>query len=130
MTKKLDLPKCNNLRLSLTKDCTLEEIMWIFRNIIYDQVYYNSEDDCASLYTDEDYSRLNIEQANRLQQQLSTLCDLFLQSIDDKREFNEDYLSTYSFAGPYKYLLKEKDAQITILKETLQDIATKANNVD
>lgn len=130
MTRKLDLPKCNNLRLSLTKDCTLAEIMWIFRNIIYDQVYYNSEDDCASLYTDEDYSRLNIEQANRLQQQLSTLCDLFLQSIDDKREFNEDYLSTYSFAGPYKYLLKEKDAQITILKETLQDIATKANNVD
>ena len=130
MTRKLDLPKCNNLRLSLTKDCTLAEIMWIFRNIIYDQVYYNSEDDCASLYTDEDYSRLNIEQANRLQKQLSTLCDLFLQSIDDKREFNEDYLSTYSFAGPYKYLLKEKDAQITILKETLQDIATKANNVD
>lgn len=79
----------------LAKKCTFSEICWIFRNICYDQVAYYGEYSHSKIYDEKDRTELNIEQANRLQQRLSTFIDLYNQSIIDKREFDENYLKQY-----------------------------------
>ena len=107
----------------LAKNCTFEEVCKIFREIAWDQVRYSDANDCSIIYRSDKYSKLAREQANRFYNQARTILDLFAQCISDKREFNEDYLKTYDFAGPYiltinslKKQLEEKDEEIEYLK--------------
>lgn len=102
----------------LCTKCTFEEVIWIMRNILYDQVCYYNDTDKGVVYNGQ-YTELNKEQANRFQQQLSTLLDLFGQSIANKREFNNDYLKSYEFAGPYLRVIEDLKEQIDKLKEEL-----------
>ena len=78
---------------------TLAEVLKMIREISYDMVSYYGEDDCARIYKDDGYSKLTREQACRLQRLLSGACDLFGQSIIQKREFDEGYLSHWLNGG-------------------------------
>lgn len=102
--------RANETLLNLISRATFREILWVMRTIIYDQVSYWSENDHSIIY-DQDRPELNIEQANRLQQQLSALLDLYGQSIIDKRIFNEDYLKNYEFARPYIKIIEDLKEQ-------------------
>lgn len=121
--KEFDSTRANEMLEYLISKCSFKEICWIFRNIAYDMVAYYDQNNKSKIY-DGSYSDLNIEQANRLQQQISVIVDLFEQSIVDKREFEEGYLRDYSFAKLYINILNEK---IEIIKK-LEDAITELNS--
>ena len=76
------------------KHLTLNEILKMVREISYDMVCYYDEDNKGYIYK-EGHSKINQEQACRIQRLLSTACDLFSQSVIDKREFDEGYLEQW-----------------------------------
>lgn len=90
---------------------SLLEILKMIREIGYDMVRPESQ----LYHLERGYTSLNIEQANNLYNQLRSICDLFGQSIVNKREFNQEYLKGYEFAEPYIN-------QITYLEEKLEDL--------
>ena len=77
---------------------TLEEILRLVREIAYDMVSWYSDDSKGIIYRKE-YSQYHIEQATVLQTEISTICDLFAQSVVDGREFGmknfEKYIARY-----------------------------------
>ena len=103
----------------VAKNLSFEEICKLFREIAYDQVSYLDKDNCSIIYRSDKYSKLNREQANRFYNQARTICDLFAQSISDKREFNEDYLKDYDFAGPYRRHIETLEKRIEDLENDL-----------
>lgn len=123
-SNEFDSDRASTMLLDLISHCSFKEISWIYRNIVYDWVAYWSSESKGKVY-DGTYSDLNIEQANRLQQQISSLADLFEQSVIDKREFNEDYLKNYAFAGPYIRLLNDRDERIKQLEEAIEEMNSK-----
>ena len=98
---------------------SFKELMWLFRNITYDQVKYFSEDNKGVIY-DGSYSRELIEQATDFQRKISTYADLMNQSISNHREFDRDYLKKYDYAGPYL-------SKISVLEETIQLLREEVN---
>ena len=82
----------------VAKELTLKEVLKMTREICYDMVYYNGENNCGIIYKG-DYSRKNIEQACQLQRLVSTACDLFAQSIVNHREFDDNYLNKWLNGG-------------------------------
>lgn len=120
-SNELDINKASEVTLKLISECNLKEIIWILRQIIYDQVAYWDNSNKSIIYKGG-YSETTIEQANRFQQQLSTLLDLFEQSIVDKRAFDEDYLRKYEFAGGYLPILREQEETINKLKESIKGL--------
>ena len=52
------------------------------------------------------------------------MCDLFCQSIVDKRVFDEGYLKGYYFLGPYLSVLEEKDKRIKQLEEAIYNASS------
>lgn len=118
-SRGVDLDKATKELNHLLNTCNLNEIFWIIRNISYDQVAYYDDHDKGIIYRDPEYSELNREQACRLQRQLSAMCDLFCQSIVDKRVFDEGYLKGYYFLGPYLSILEDKDKRIKQLEEAI-----------
>lgn len=106
----------------LAKNCSFEEICKIFREISYDQVRYDNDRDCAFLYKSGEYSKLAREQANRFHNQVRTICDLYAQCISDRREFNEDYLKNYAFAGPYLLEIGRLEERIKELEERIEEL--------
>ena len=99
LSNELNVVRAYDTLEYLVKKCTLKEILWIIRNISYDMVSYWDKDNCGIIYKSEAYSKLNREQACQIQRDLSTCCDLFGQSIIDKREFEENYInSTYNYS--------------------------------
>lgn len=116
-----DYNRAHAVMIDLISKCNLKELIWIFRQIIYDQVAY-WDDNVKSILYDGSYSKLTIEQANRFQSQLSTLLDLFEQSIIDKREFNTDYLRKYEFVAGYLPILNRQEEIIQKLKERINEL--------
>ena len=116
--------RANAVLTWLISKCSFKEISWIYRNLVYDQVAYYDQNHKAKLY-DGTYTDLNVEQANRFQQQISTVADLFEQSILNKREFDEDYLKQYEFAGPYLRIIRDKDKRIEQLEEAIAELNSK-----
>lgn len=100
---------------------TFEEQMWIFRNITYDKIKYFSENNKGQVY-DGKHSQLNIEQATNLQRQISTCTDLFTQSVDKCREFDQGYLKSYEFAAPYLSIISDLKDRIDSLEQTIRQI--------
>lgn len=78
---------------ALNHSLTFEEICKLFREIFYEQVSYYSDTNKGKIY-DGSYSQVNIEQATRIQQKLSTCIDLYNQVISQHREFDESYLES------------------------------------
>lgn len=107
----IDLERANMMKKKLAEKCTLKEILWIIRNISYDMVAYYNAEHCGIIYKSESYNQMQREQACQIQRDLSTCCDLFGQSIIDKREFEEEYINhryNYSYmAGTIMSLEKE-----------------------
>ena len=107
----IDLERANMMKKKLAKKCTLKEILWIIRNISYDMVAYYNAEHCGIIYKSESYNQMQREQACQIQRDLSTCCNLFGQSIIDKREFEEEYINhryNYSYmAGTIMSLEKE-----------------------
>lgn len=98
-TKELNLDRMNKVLEYVISTLTLQEILKMIREISYDMVCYYDKDLCSKIYKDKEYSKLNQEQACRLQRLLSSACDLFGQSVIDKREFDEGYLHHWLDGG-------------------------------
>ena len=112
---ELNLDRMNEVLNDVISKLTLKEILKMIREISYDMVCYYGEDLCSKIYKDKEYSKLNQEQACRLQRLLSSACDLFGQSIINKREFDEGYLRKWCDGGSLELennRLKEKVEQL------------------
>ena len=89
--KSIDINKCSDMIDKLNKEYSVDEIFWIIRNLTYDYIRYFGEDNKGVVY-DGSYSDINVEQATRAQQSLSTSADIMRQVISSKREFEDRYL--------------------------------------
>ena len=89
--KSIDINKCSDMIDKLNKEYSVDEIFWIIRNLTYDYIRYFGEDNKGVVY-DGSYSDINVEQATRAQQSLSTSADIMRQVISSKREFEDSYL--------------------------------------
>ena len=108
---ELNMDRVNIAIEYIASNLTLKEALKLIREISYDMVAYWDEENCARIYKDKSYSKLNQEQACRLQRLLSSACDLFGQSIINKREFDEGYLRKWCDGGSLELendKLKEK----------------------
>lgn len=105
----------------VAQDLTLAEVLKMVREICYDMVYYNGEDNCGVIYRDGKYSKKNIEQACQLQRMVSTVCDLFRQSIINHREFDDGYLNKWLNGGAMELQIESLKNEIDSLKDQIQD---------
>lgn len=112
---ELNLERMNEVLNYVIENLTLKEILKMIREISYDMVCYYDKDLCSIIYKDKEYSELNQEQACRLQRLLSSACDLFGQSIIDKREFDEGYLHHWLDGGAM-------EIEITRLKDKIKEL--------
>ena len=122
--KELNLDRMNKVLEYVISTLTLQEVLKMFREISYDMVCYYDEDLCSKIYKDKEYSKINQEQACRLQRLLSSACDLFGQSIIDKREFDEGYLNHWLNGGAMELeiaRLKDKIKKLNQEIEMLQE---------
>lgn len=112
---ELNMGRVNIAIEYIASNLTLKEALKLIREISYDMVAYWDEENCARIYKDKSYSKLNQEQACRLQRLLSSTCDLFAQSVINKREFDEGYLRKWCDGGSLELendRLKEKVEQL------------------
>ena len=114
--KELNLDRMNKVLEYVINTLTLQEILKMIREISYDMVCYYDKDLCSKIYKDKSYNKLNQEQACRLQRLLSSACDLFGQSIIDKREFDEGYLHHWLDGGAM-------EIEITRLKDKIKELS-------
>lgn len=114
-SKELNLDRMNKVLEYVISTLTLQEVLKMIREISYDMVCYYDEDLCSRIYKDKEYSKLNQEQACRLQRLLSSACDLFGQSVIDKREFDEGYLHHWLDGGTM-------ELEITRLKDKIKEL--------
>lgn len=123
-SKELNLDRMNKVLEYVISTLTLQEVLKMIREISYDMVCYYDEDLCSRIYKDKEYSKLNQEQACRLQRLLSSACDLFGQSVIDKREFDEGYLHHWLDGGTMELeiiRLKDKIKELNQKIEMLQE---------
>ena len=94
----LDMDRVREMIKVVIGQLSLEESLKLIREIAYDMVCYYDKDLKGVIYNG-DYTQYHIEQATVLQTELRTMCDLFAQSIVDKREFQvkdfERYIARY-----------------------------------
>lgn len=112
---ELNMDRVNIAIEYIASNLTLQEALKLIREISYDMVSYWDKENCARIYKDKSYSKLNQEQACRLQRLLSSACDLFGQSVINKREFDEGYLRKWCDGGSLELennSLKEKVEQL------------------
>ena len=122
--KELNLDRMNRVLEYVISTLTLQEVLKMIREISYDMVCYYDEDLCSKIYKDKEYSKLNQEQACRLQRLLSSACDLFGQSIINHREFDEGYLNQWLNGGAMELeiaRLKDKIKKLNQEIEMLQE---------
>lgn len=120
MNNSFDIEKMYTELSRLLDTYSFQELMWLFRNITYDQIKYFSEENKGVIY-DGSYSRKSISQASDFQRKISTYADLMNQTISSHREFDEGYLKQYDYAGPYLSLIEDLRQEICDLKEELLD---------
>lgn len=113
--KELNLDRMNKVLEYVISTLTLQEVLKMIREISYDMVCYYDEDLCSKIYKDKEYSKINQEQACRLQRLLSSACDLFGQSIINHREFDEGYLNQWLNGGAM-------ELEITRLKDKIEEL--------
>lgn len=87
----MNIEKVFKYKDELESNLTFEEICKCFREIMYEQISYYSEDHKGRIY-DGSYSDVQINQATRVQQKMSMCVDLYNQIISGNREFDEGYL--------------------------------------
>lgn len=121
---ELNLERMNEVLNYVIENLTLKEILKMIREISYDMVCYYDKDLCSIIYKNKEYSKLNQEQACRLQRLLSSACDLFGQSVIDKREFDEGYLHHWLDGGAMELEinnLRQEIEKLNLKIEMLQE---------
>lgn len=121
-SQDIDLDNAIKSMQYLVKHNNLKEILWIVRNLSYEQVCYWGEDHKGIIYQDDSYSQVNREQACKIQRMLSTASDLFSQSILQHREFEESYLEKWTDGGYLQIEVANLKNHIKELEETIEDI--------
>lgn len=116
-SNELNMERMEAVLNYVIENLTLKEVLKMIREISYDMVCYYDEDLCSRIYKDKEYSKLNQEQACRLQRLLSSACDLFGQSVIDKREFDEGYLHHWLDGGAMEIEIAKLKKEIERLKE-------------
>lgn len=116
-SNELNMERMEAVLNYVIENLTLQEVLKMIREISYDMVCYYDEDLCSRIYKDKEYSKLNQEQACRLQRLLSSACDLFGQSVIDKREFDEGYLHHWLDGGAMELEIAKLKKEIERLKE-------------
>lgn len=97
---------------------TLAEVLKMVREISYDMVRY--DDNYKGIIYNSDYTEDGQNQACRLQRLLSAACDLFGQSIINKRVFDEGYLKKWLDGGAMEIEIENLKEKITQLEEELE----------
>lgn len=120
--KELNLDRMNKVLEYVISTLTLQEVLKMIREISYDMVCYYDKDLCSKIYKDKEYSKLNQEQACRLQRLLSSACDLFGQSVIDKREFDEGYLHHWLDGGVMEIEINNLKQEIEKLNLELEEL--------
>jgi hypothetical protein len=119
-SKDINLERMESVLNYVISTLNLAEILKMIREISYDMVaYYNSET-CSKIYKDDSYSEQNRWEANQLQSLLRTACDLFGQSILDKREFG-NYLDHWLNGGAMENQISDLKNEIECLKDQIQE---------
>lgn len=113
--KELNLDRVNKVLEYVISTLTLQEVLKMIREISYDMVCYYDSENKGIIYKSNDYTKLNREQACRLQRLLSGACDLFEQSIVSHREFDENYLNHWLNGGAM-------ELEITRLKNRIKEM--------
>lgn len=116
---EMNYERMDNQLNEVISNLTLKEILKMIREISYDMVCYYDEYNKGIIYQSDEYSEINREQACRLQRLLSTACDLFAQSIIEKREFDEGYLEQWTNGGALQRKNNELENTIERLKEQI-----------
>jgi len=106
---------------------TLKEILKMIREISYDMVSYYDKDNKGIIYQSDDYSENNRNQACRLQRLLSTACDLFAQSVIEKREFEEGYLEKWTDGGYLQNRVAQLEEENAELKNEIKYLEGELN---
>ena len=117
---ELNMERMEKVLNYVIENLTLKEILKMIREISYDMVCYYGEDLCSKIYKDKEYSKLNQEQACRLQRLLSSACDLFGQSVIDKREFDEGYLHHWLDGGAMEIEINNLKKEIERLNKEIE----------
>lgn len=122
---ELNLERMNNMLNNVISNLTLKEILKMVREISYDMVCYYDKHNKGIIYCDNKYSKLNQEQACRLQRLLVASCDLFGQSIINHREFDEGYLNHWLNGGAMELEIIDLKKKI---EELYKEIEVMQNN--
>lgn len=118
---EIDIDRAEKFLKKLVSNCTLSEVLWIVRNITYDQVSYYDKDLKGVIYNGN-YNDNQIEQATSFQRKLSTMCDLFRQVVVDKREFDNNYLDKLDSSVLYLSTIDKLVAKNDELKEEIASL--------
>lgn len=119
---EMNYERMDNQLNEVISNLTLKEILKMIREISYDMVCYYDEYNKGIIYQSDEYSEINREQACRLQRLLSTACDLFAQSIIEKREFEEKYLEQWTNGGALQNKINLLEEKIKKMEDALNSI--------
>lgn len=119
---EMNYERMDNQLNEVISNLTLKEILKMIREISYDMVCYYDEYNKGIIYQSDEYSEINREQACRLQRLLSTACDLFAQSIIEKREFEEKYLEQWTDGGALQNKINSLEEKIKKMEDALNSI--------
>jgi hypothetical protein len=119
-SKDINLERMESVLNYVISTLNLAEILKMIREISYDMVAYYNGETCSKIYKDDSYSEQNRWEANQLQSLLRTTCDLFGQSILDKREFG-NYLDHWLNGGAMENQISDLKNEIECLKDQIQE---------
>ena len=126
----LDMDRVFEMLKVISGQLTLEESLKMMREMVYDMTSYYGDEDNGIVYKNN-YSENHIWQATMLGNGLRALCDVFNQSITDKREFDMDYFEDkWHLTGlqAYRSYAKEKIPELSgIILDLESDIEVKDN---
>lgn len=119
-SKEIDMKRMESVLNYVISTLNLAEILKMIREISYDMVSYYDSETCSKIYKDDSYSEQNRWEANQIQSLLRTACDLFGQSILDKREFGK-YLDHWINVGIMEKQIENLNNEIECLKDQIQE---------
>ena len=103
----------------VARTLTLAEVLKMIREISWDMVYYNDKENCGIIYKDNKYTEQNRWEACQLQSFLRTACDLFGQSVINKRVFEDGYLKKWLDGGAMELEIENLKKRIEQLEDEL-----------
>lgn len=105
---------------------TLAEVLKMVREISYDMVRY--DDNFKGVIYNGNYTENGQYQACRLQRLLSAACDLFGQSVINRRVFEDGYLKKWLDGGAMELEIENLKERINQLEEELEYERSKKND--